>query len=196
LAHADVADGPLAQGAAYNYGNDNNDIEYLITEDEAEDEESNTDDNEPQDETDELQGANDENQGAHGAPNENDANDENQGAHGAPNENDLFLEGQNQERAVDGANKERLETKTKERQATAHTTFAIGAQNPERFATAMDDPHSTKSYYPPQQFTQHGFCLPSNRMEETKRFAMNYIMTQMSAKSRPTKSTGRLPRPH
>jgi hypothetical protein len=53
-----------------------------------------------------------------------------------------------------------------------------------RFATAMDNPHSNKSYYPPQQLTQYGIHMHRNEcMEEMKRFAMEYVLTQMSAKA-------------
>ena len=173
VAH-EPANAPLVvQGAAADAGEPNHDnvnnnadfIEYEVTDESETDVDeghnSDPDTDERADGTpnapDGFEDANDANQGAQGFE---DANDANRGAQGAPNDDHSTNQG-----------------------AQGHPyNLRERTRIVERFASAMDEPHSNKSYYPPRQLTQQGFHLKSGRMDEAKRFAMNYVMTQMSAK--------------
>ena len=57
------------------------------------------------------------------------------------------------------------------------------------FKAAIDNPHSSKSYFPPQRQLFQSGCLRSKQ-----RYVIHYIMTQMTARAG-IKNTGRLPKP-
>ena len=55
----------------------------------------------------------------------------------------------------------------------------VGANN--QFKEAMDDPHSSKSYFPPMQLVQQGTQLTTNATDRSQ-YIFGYIMNQMTAK--------------
>ena len=70
-----------------------------------------------------------------------------------------------------------------EQPTAAYNLRDRGQERTGTFADAMDEPHSSKSYYPPHQFAQNGTPVKDMNHAQQQEFVFGFVMTQMSAKA-------------